>query len=178
MNPLRAFKNLISKIIATIIIIFIFIHISIHIHPYRSSLLVGPLDCIRCQTRAGVCMYIRMFLLFGQHWCVHVLESIEKRHLSVRSNFSSSAQHVLFALLGLVRWEASGRTAAVLWRTFSRICSKQRVAFSYSSLLAFFSIRFIKVKVVQLYISTKLCEWLNCSLSLGVVRRQKQQTNK
>ena len=46
-------------------------------HPYRPSLLASPLDCIQCQDRADVCKS----LLVDKHLGVHVLESIEERHL-------------------------------------------------------------------------------------------------
>ena len=104
------------------------------IHPYHLSLLVGLLDSILCQHRAD----IFNFLLFGPHRGYHMLVSIRERHLLVLICFSSSAHHVLFVLLGLfVRWEASSRTATVLWSVTSRILSKQHIAFLGSSHLAF-----------------------------------------
>ena len=60
-------------------------------------------------------------------------------HLWVCSYVTTSAQYILFILIEwFVRWEVSARTAASLSDTAtSRTCSKQHVAFLYSSLLAF-----------------------------------------
>ena len=71
-------------------------------------------------------------------WLVNTSEYIEECHLWIHPYFSSSAQHVLFILLGwFVRWEASGHTAAVLYNANYRICSKQHVAVLCKSNLAF-----------------------------------------
>ena len=62
---------------------------------------------------------------------------------------------MLFVLFGyLLRKEVSGRTAVVSWIVAYWISSKQHVAFLYSSHLAFFSLRFLSIRVVHPYSST------------------------
>ena len=70
---------------------------------------------------------------------IGVSKSIGESHFWICSYFTSSAQQVLFILLGwFVRWKVSGRTAAVLWSSASRICSKQHTASLCSSHFFFF----------------------------------------
>ena len=98
-------------------------------HP---SLLVRLLDCIQCPHKADVC---KSFLV-GQHWHIHVYESIRERSLWFRPKFSSNAWPVLCVLFSwFVRWQVSGRTAAVLLGVASS--SKQHVTFSSNSHLIF-----------------------------------------
>ena len=81
-------------------------------------------------------------VLVGQQWQVYVWErhlwiqllpsanwTIKRYTFWFHPYFSSSVQHVFVLLEWFVRWEISGRTAAVLWGAASRICSKQHVTF-------------------------------------------------
>ena len=71
------------------------------------------------------------------------------------TNFSSSAQHVLFVLHRLVvRWEVSGRTTADLWDVASRICSEHHVGLLRNPYFVFFSIRFVSFHAVHPHSST------------------------
>ena len=92
------------------------------VNPYRLSFLTGPLGCTLCQHKANVHKY----LLLIQHWQTHVYESIEERLFLSSSLLSSSASRVLFVLLRwFERWVVSGRTATVLCRIASTICSRR-----------------------------------------------------
>ena len=86
--------------------------LAVAIRFYRPSLLEGILDDTQCSHRADV----GKFLLVGQHWRVHVSESIrERRRLWIHFNFSCTTPHVLFVLIGwFVRWNVDGCTAAIL----------------------------------------------------------------
>ena len=88
--------------------------------------LCGPLllaclqDCNHCLYRVDVCKS----LLIGQFWHIHVYMSIRKCGFLVHPYFSSSAQYILFFLLG---WFVArqvlfcGQTSAVLWAITSMI---------------------------------------------------------
>ena len=65
-------------------------------------------------------------LLVGQHWHVHMQESLRKRRLWVGPCISCHTPYVLFVLL---EWEADSRTAVVLWGVASRISSGQHAGF-------------------------------------------------
>ena len=68
------------------------LRLTLSIRPYNPSLLVGLPNYILCPYRTDT----NKFLLVGQHWNVHVLGSIEERHLWVRPCFSNGVLHVLF----------------------------------------------------------------------------------
>ena len=98
---------------------------------FLKSLWTGFLDGTQCPLRDDECKS----LLVDQHWRIYV---IEKSRLSVRHSFFSSAEHILLVLHKLfVRWGVSGRTAAVLLHSTSRINSKQHTASFCSSYLTF-----------------------------------------
>ena len=93
--------------------------LSFAIHPYHPSLPANPPNSVHTGLPNHTqCPYrddVNMFLQVSQLWHVHVLGSVEKHRLKVCPCFSSSASHVLIVLLGrFMRWEVSGRTAAVL----------------------------------------------------------------
>ena len=99
-------------------------------HPSLSIItLAGSLDSLQCLHWTDECKS----LLFGQHWCVHELESKGEHCLWVRLYFLGSGLHILLILLAyFARWEVSSHTTTV-----SRICSKQYVIFLCSFHLAF-----------------------------------------
>ena len=78
----------------------------------------------------------RYMYVFGEHWCVHVVEFIIELRLGVHS--FSSAPHILFILLGwFLKWKTGGCTVAVFWVADSWSCSRQHAAFLHCSHLAF-----------------------------------------
>ena len=105
-------------------------------------------------------------LLVGEHWCVHVLESIEEHHLSVQP-FLLQELAICFAhLYGMVcvmgdKWPHSCSTG----KWFSKIHSKQHAVSLHNSHLFFFSQHFITIQVVQLNRSTDLASAFYCRLS-------------
>ena len=98
----------------------------------------------------------------GQQKCVCMSESIREHHLWIHPYIFISAQHVLFAYLGLlVRWKVSGHTAAILWGAPSRICSKEH-AVSLGSSHEAFSYGISLESKVQPYNSTDIATaWKN-----------------
>ena len=71
-----------------------YLSIYLSIYPYNLSLPVGLLDYILCLHRAAV----GKFRLVGQHWQVHVKDSIRERHLWVCPSFLSRVPHLLIVL--------------------------------------------------------------------------------
>ena len=120
-------------------------------HSYHPLLPAGPTNCIWCPHKAD----INKFLLVGLEYRIHVNGSIKVNHLRVHPGFYTSTPHVLFILLWwFVRLEVGKRTVAVLWGIASRSHSKQHIAFSGSSHLAFFSMNFAGIYVVYPFSST------------------------
>ena len=68
--------------------------LSLAIRPYQPLILVSLRDGTQDPNRANE----YKILLVGQHWCVHVLESIGEHRLWARTYFSS-IKHVLLVLL-------------------------------------------------------------------------------
>ena len=103
--------------------------LTLYRRPALSSITTGRSDMLHPVSVQGWCMKV----LAG--WPTLVHSSVNKPYDFI---FASPTLHVLFILLGwFLRWEVSGRTAAVLWDATSKICSRQHVASLYSSHLAF-----------------------------------------
>ena len=95
-------------------------------------------------------------------------EFIGERHQWVLPYFSSSFHQLLLVLHGwFVRWEVSGRTAAILYLAASRICAKQHTASLCTSRQAFFSRYFINSSD-----TVKVCKNTRFNLSEGSDFRQ------
>ena len=93
------------------------------IHPYHPSLPAGLLDHILCPHTGNV----------SPCCLADTGTSMWECHLWISAYFSSSAQLVLFVLLGwFVRWKVIGCPGAA-----SRVCSKHHIGFLFSSYLAF-----------------------------------------
>ena len=105
--------------------------LSLTIRPYWSLFIVSYLDSTQWLHKADECEFLQV----GQHWCVHVQDSIGECLFWFCPYFISMSCSSYWD--GFARWEVSGRTTAVLQGAASRICSKQHAATLCSSHLAF-----------------------------------------
>ena len=90
--------------------------------------------------------------LVGKHWCICVSESIEECRLC-SSLFLQQCPTGLVLFGWFVRWEESGRTAAVLWGCCSEDLFKTEHRILVYLSFSFFSKRFVRVREVQAYSS-------------------------
>ena len=90
------------------------------IHPYQTSLLAGPLDCIQCLYKADI----------RPCWLANAGVSMGR---GPQENATYGFFLTSLECLGWFgRWEVSGCTAAVLRGATSKICSKQHVTLLWS----------------------------------------------
>ena len=108
---------------------------SLSIHPYQLLLLVNPLDGIQCLCKVDECK----FLLVGEYWCAHVLESIRECCFRVCPFFSS----ITFSSYFTGFPDGMEVTMQLL---FSRVCLKWHTAFLCWSYLAFFCMHFVSTR--------------------------------
>ena len=111
------------------IVLIVHISLTVSICPYHPFLL-GPPNYIQCPHKVS------------SWWLANTGVSMcrgPQKNASYELILASPAvPHILFVLLEwFVRWEVSGRTAAVLWFVALRICTKQHAAFLSSSHLFF-----------------------------------------
>ena len=113
------------------------------LHPFRSLPFVDPLGI-------NLCPHRRLFLV--RHiWSINILKSTGERY-----EFVTASQNIMpVSLRLLVRGEASGCTAVLLWDAVSGMRSKQQIVFLCSFHLPFFN-HFTRVKITWTFIRANI----------------------